>query len=496
MPLATTLFSLVLDILTYVNSNPTALYLEIDFCDRAPEFVPLTSERPGSVYHRALSFEQTSLKTHALLGIQAVKAMVNPMQWANALSTRPSLEAAIAEVLDRTQGALSAPADFGLVFISSAYASEYSRVIPLLQERLSVPVLIGCGGGGIVGMNERGEAQEVEGAPALSLSLAHLPGVNVRPFHIPPDDLPDLDSPPDAWVELIGVSPQEQPQFILLADPFSASINDLLQGLDFAYPGAIKVGGLTSARTMGTPSGLFYLSTQAQQTASLYREGTVGVALSGNIVIETIVAQGCRPIGQPYQVTKGERNILLELAEQEAGEMTACASQGRSPLEVLQELLPSLSEADRQLAQHSLFVGIARDEFKAKLGHGDFLIRNLLGVDPRMGALAVGDRIRPGQRIQFHLRDARTSEEDLELLLQQYQQETDRTPEAAGALMFSCLGRGEGLYGQPDFDSKLFRRYLSDIQLGGFFCNGEIGPVGSSTFLHGYTSVFGICRQP
>jgi small ligand-binding sensory domain FIST len=235
---------------------------------------------------------------------------------------------------------------------------------------------------------------------------------------------------------------------------------------------------------MGVQSALFC-------NYQLYREGTVGVALSGNIVLETIVAQGCRPIGQTYQVTACERNIVLELATQDNVEKTSSDIESRRPLEVLRDLLQNLSEEDRQLAQHSLFVGVARDEFKQQLGHGDFLIRNLLGVDPRVGAIAIGDRVRPGQRIQFHLRDARTSEEDLELLLHRYQKDSSMTTEAAGALMFACLGRGKGLYGKPDFDSQLFGRYLSNIQLSGFFCNGEIGPVGGSTFLHGYTSVFG-----
>lgn len=415
--------------------------------------------------------------------------MANPIQWANALSNRPSLEAAVAEVVDCLQQSMTAEPHLGLVFISSAFASEYTRLMPLLKERLSIPVLIGCCGSGIIGMNREGEAQELEGEPALSLSLAHLPDVSVQAFYIPPNSLPDLDSPPDAWVELVGVSPQEQPQFIVLAEPFSSGISDLLQGLDFAYPGSSKVGGLASASTMSSQSGLFY-------NYKLYREGTVGVALSGNIVLDTIVAQGCRPIGQTYQVTKGEQNILLELAEQDGSKMTTDAATSRPPLEILRDLIQSLSEEDRQLAQHSLFVGIARDEFKQTLGHGDFLIRNLLGVDQRVGAIAIGGRVRTGQRIQFHLRDARTSKEDLELLLQSYQQEKSNTPDAVGALMFACLGRGEGLYGEPDFDSQLFRQYFNNIQLGGFFCNGEIGPVGGNTFLHGYTSVFGICRQP
>ncbi len=401
--------------------------------------------------------------------------MVDQMQWVNALSTRPSLESAIADVVERATAALHSSVDLGLVFISSAFTSEYPRVLPLLQEHLSIPMLIGCGGGGIIGMNPAGQTQELEDSPALSLSLAHLPDVEIQTFHINSTDLPDLDSPPDAWVELIGVPPSKTPQFILLSDPFSSGINDLLQGLDFAYPGSVKVGGRTSGSSMPSKVGLF-------DREQLYREGTVGVALSGNIVLETIVAQGCRPIGKPYRVSKGERNILLALEDV-------------PPLTVLRNLIESLSEKDKQLAQHSLFVGVASDGFKQELEAGDFLIRDLLGVDPTAGAIAIADRVRPGQLVQFHLRDAQTSKEDLELLLQRYQNQTQAHPLAAGALMFSCVGRGEGLYGKPNYDSQLFSRYLNDVPLGGFFCGGEIGPVGGSTFLHGYTSVFGICRQ-
>ncbi|AFZ12218.1 protein of unknown function DUF1745 [Crinalium epipsammum PCC 9333] len=414
--------------------------------------------------------------------------MANQIKWSNALSTRASLEAAVAEVVDRAQSSLGIGADLGLVFISSAYASEYPRLMPLLQEKLQLPALIGCGGGGIIGIDSQGEAQEVEGETALSLTLMHLPGVEVSTFHISADSLPDMDSPPDAWVELIDVPQQQAPQFILLSDAFGSKINDLLEGLDFAYPGSVKVGGLASSGAAGMGSGLFC-------NYKLYREGTVGVALTGNIAIETIVAQGCRPIGRTYQVTKGDRNIILELVEDDSGDIAIGNKPSQTSLEALRDVIENLSEADRELAQHSLFIGLAQNAFKQQLGHGDFLIRNLLGVDPRVGAVAIGDRVRTGQRIQFHLRDAETSAEDLEFLLQRYQQDLAENSTTAGALMFSCLGRGEGLYGQPNFDSRLFRRYLKDIPIGGFFCNGEIGPVGSTTFLHGYTSVFGICRQ-
>lgn len=412
-----------------------------------------------------------------------IQATTGQMRWVNALSTRASLEAAVGEVVEQAQQLLQAPPDLGLVFISSAFASEYSRLMPLLQEKLSLSTLIGCGGGGIVGMDPNSQAQEIEGEPAISLCLAHLPDVKVRPFHVSSEDLPDLDSSPQQWVDLLGIPPQENPQFIVLIDPYYNQINDFLQGLDYAYPGSVKVGGLASAFS----SNITAVFCGSQH----YQAEAVGVALSGNITIETIVAQGCRPIGEPYRVIKGERNIILEL-EPESG----AATQG-TPLEALQELVQTLSEDDRKLAQNSLFVGVVRDEFKHQLEQGDFLIRTLMGVDPRVGAIAIGDRVRAGQRIQFHLRDARTSEEDLELLLERYQQEHPTAAaitDHAGALMFSCLGRGEGLYGEPNFDSRLFRHYLN-LPLGGFFCNGEIGPVGDNTFLHGYTSVFGICRQ-
>ncbi|BAU44539.1 FIST N domain protein [Leptolyngbya sp. O-77] len=404
------------------------------------------------------------------------------MRWVNALSTRPSLEAAVREVVERSQAQLESPADLGLVFISSTFASEYPRLLPLLSEALDLPVLVGCGGGGIVGMESPNRIQEIEGETALSLTLARLPGVKLHAFHLSAEDLPDLDSPPDAWAELVGVDPAEQPNFILMAEPVFSSINDLLQGLDYAYPGAIKVGGLTDGSGMGHGN-LFC-------NGKLYRDGVVGVALSGNLVMETIVAQGCRPIGQPFRVVEGDRNIMIKIAPETA---QPGSTPDRTPLEALQELLQDLSDADRELAQHSLFVGIAQSEFKQQLEQGDFLIRNLLGVDPRAGAVAIGDRVRPGQRIQFHLRDADASATDLETLLRRYQAQSGQAS-AAGALMFSCLGRGEGLYGKPNFDSALFQRYIAHTPVSGFFCNGEIGPVGSTTFLHGYTSVFGICR--
>lgn len=373
-----------------------------------------------------------------------------------------------------------------MVFVSTAFASEYARLLPLLRQQIQTSPIVGCSGSGVIGMQPVQTPLEAEDQPALSLSLAVLPGVEVTPFHLTGEALPDLDSPPAQWTELIGVEPASQPHFILMADPFSGGTNELLQGMDFAYPSAVKIGGLAGIDNFTRSSGLFCGD-------RLYREGIVGVALSGRIVIESIVAQGCRPIGPVYRVVEHERNIILRLEVLDDPE----GSRSQTPLELLQGVFQQLGEADRQLAQQSLFIGVAQSGFKPELKRGDFLIRNLMGIDPRNGAIAIADKIRPGMRIQFHLRDAQTSAEDLEMLLAQYQLENmARSATPVGGLMFACTGRGEGLYEEPNFDSGLFQQHLGSVPLSGFFCNGEIGPVGGTTFLHGFTSVFGICREP
>ncbi|MFN3360824.1 MAG: FIST N-terminal domain-containing protein [Pseudanabaenaceae cyanobacterium] len=388
------------------------------------------------------------------------------MKWVTGISRKVSLEAAIGEVVEQVKTGLgNLAADLGFLFVSHAFASEFARVLPLLQEKFPLPNLIGCGGSGVIG-----NGQELELEPGITLLVGHLPGVAIRTFHLNPDRLPDLDSPPQAWQELIGIGGTEQPGFVLLVDGFSFPITDFLQGLDFAYPQSVKVGGLASGGGQGS-NALFC-------GRYLYNRGAVGAAFWGNIRLDAIVAQGCRPIGDLLQVTACERNIITKLND-------------RPALAVLQDIISRLSDRDRRLAQRSLFVGIVMNEFQTEVKQGDFLIRNIIGVDPSSGAIAIGDRMRPGQRLQLHLRDADTSAEDLQNALRQYPNLNPR-----GALMFSCTGRGEGLYQKPNFDSELFQQRFGAIDFAGFFCGGEIGPVGGTTFLHGYTSVFGILREP
>ncbi len=177
-------------------------------------------------------------------------------------------------------------------------------------------------------------------------------------------------------------------------------------------------------------------------------------------------------------ITNCQQNAILELDQQPA------------PM-ALMKLLTELSPEDRELAKRHLFVGIGSGALRLEYGPGDFLIRNVMGIEPKQQILLIGALVRKGQVLQFHLRDAQSSRQDLDLVLRKTSEaEPDFRP--AGALLFSCVGRGHYLYGEENHDSNRFFETFGQVPLGGFFGNGEIGPVGESTYLHGYTSSFAL----
>ena len=392
------------------------------------------------------------------------------MKWASALSEKTPLELAVAEcVAELRQQLGEVSPDLAVVFASAHYQDEYDAVPGLLREQLDSPLVLGCSGGGIIG-----NGQEVEQRPALSITAASLPDVTLVDFHLEDDRLPDLDAGPQAWETLMQVSAAEAPHFLILSDPYSFQVPNLLLGLDFAFTAAAKIGGLASGAQQQGGNALFL-------GERVLHSGAIGVSLHGNITVDTVVAQGCRPIGKPMRITQSRRNLLEGL-------------DGEAPLNVLRGLFPTLNERDQGLMRNSLFLGVVMDEFIDEPQQGDFLIRNVMGMDDRSGTLAIGEMLKEGQLVQFHLRDAETSAQDLTAVLERYAAD-NRENQVQGALLFSCLGRGQYLYGRPNHDTDIFRDKLGPVPLGGFFCNGEIGPVSGVTFLHGYTSSFGIFRS-
>ena len=393
------------------------------------------------------------------------------MRWVSAVSTMSPLEAAVRDVTTAIARELDGTTpDLAVAFVSEQHQGEYERLPALLRGQLAPRLLIGCSAGGVIG-----GGREVERQAGLSITAAVLPGVDLTPFHLEGEVLPDRTAPAAGWETLVGITSSRRPAFLLLPDPFTFDAESLVAGLDAAFSESPKIGGLASGGREPGANALYLGDT-------VYRSGAIGVALGGNVEVDTIVAQGCRPIGEPMFVTRADQHVLYGL-------------DGQPALAVLQELLANADARDRQLFANALFLGVVmkKQQQQQEYRQGDFVIRNLLGIDGKSGAIAVGAALHTGMVVQFHLRDAETSAQDLEAVLARYQEGSQRRP--AGALLFSCLGRGVHLYGSPNHDTDAFRRHLGPVPLGGFFCNGEIGPVHGSTFLHGYTSSFGLFRS-
>lgn len=384
----------------------------------------------------------------------------NTMLWASALSTADRIDVAVDEVVREIEAGLDGrQPDLVLAFVAARHRVVWDRLPELLDEHFGHAVVVGCSGGGVLACG-----REIEGQPALAIAAAVLPGVAVEPFLLAPDEVPELLEAAGFWRQRLG--DVTTPVVIALPDPFSTDAQRMVDGLDRAFPDGTIIGGLASgARSAG--NNIVFANRRIRS------EGAVGVALDGDVVARTVVAQGCRPIGNPMFVTACRQHVITEL-------------DGQPPSAVLHELFEELSPSDRELLRYSLFLGVVMRSDESRYGHGDFLIRNLIGLDPESGALAVAADVRQGQVVQFHLRDAAASAHDLRSHLESFQGSRPVTP--AGALLFSCLGRGEQLFGVPDHDSRLLHEIVGPVPLAGFFCNGEIGPVQGVTFVHGYTS--------
>jgi len=381
------------------------------------------------------------------------------MRFASAVAReRDAADAGRTLTEDIRKGLGDGPVDLACLFLSSHYAQDAETLCAAVRETLTPTVLLGCTGEGIIG-----DREEIEVAAAASLWAARIPGISLTPLR--PSFGDDEENAGLAWPQAVEESPHRL-FFLLLADPFSTPVSALLADLADRTPGALAIGGLAGG---GHDLG----ENRMILNNEVYGDGLVGVALSGPMEVRTIVSQGCRPIGERYVITKAEHNVIQELG-------------GQPAIERLQGMFESLSAEERRLAHEALHIGIVMDEHRNQFGRGDFLVRNLVGLDRETGSLAVGDHLREGQTVQFHVRDARTATEDLHLLLA-----ADRArncPPAKGALLFSCCGRGRGLFGRPHHDVTVLRERLGDIPIAGFFAQGEIGPIGGTNFLHGYTA--------
>jgi len=351
--------------------------------------------------------------------------------------------------------------DLAVVFASTHHRDGAADVLDAVHRVAAPAGLIGCVAEAVLG-----GSHEVEDQPGVSVWLGAFDG-QVETF-----DMTFL--PVEAGGAFAGwrFEPDraDRSLHLLVCDPFTFPVDLLLRHLNDDVPGAVVVGGMAGGA--GEPGGTILFHDR-----SIVTEGAVGARLTGVAEVRTIVSQGCRPFGDAHVVTRAEGNVVFELG-------------GRPPLERLRAAVGSLGRADQELVANGIQLGRVIDEYKAEHGQGDFLIRTVVGVDPANGAMAVGDRVEVGETVRFHVRDAATADEELRSLLERSVETLGGPP--AGALLFTCNGRGTRMFPTQDHDAGLAFQVLRGAPLAGFFCAGELGPVGGRNFLHGFTASLAI----
>jgi small ligand-binding sensory domain FIST len=364
------------------------------------------------------------------------------------------------QVASRAAGeALAALGDlspsFAVLFASAHFAGSARDLVAAVAEQTGRVPLIGCVSDGVIG-----GAREAESGPAVSLWLAAGLG---------PVETFSMEFVSTASGGAFGgyrFGPNPAGVHLMICDPFTFPASVLLTHLNSRVPGTAVVGGMASG-------GLERRNSQLFLDGRVLTEGAVGAYLP-RAEIHPLVAQGCRPVGNPYTITQADGNVIFELG-------------GRPPLTRLQELAAALPSRERELLAAGPHLGLLMDEYLAEPRQGDFLIRGIVGADAESGAIGIGGEVEVGQTVQFHARDAQSADEDMRHVLEREAGALGGR-RAAGALLFTCNGRGSRMFAQPDHDAGLLATVLGQIPVAGSFCDGELGPVGGRNFLHTFTA--------
>jgi small ligand-binding sensory domain FIST len=374
--------------------------------------------------------------------------------FASALSVHPVAAEATGDVVGRVLELVEPRPDLAVLFVSPHHVDAVADIAAAVRTLVEPGVLLGATGVAVVG-----GIREIEDGPAISLWAGQL-GAPVRPVRV-------RAARTASGVAVAGLSAdtcEPGEVLVLLADPWSLPVDevvDLLGGLDPPVP---VVGGAASA-AQGPGGNRLVLDGEVAS------DGGVAAVLPASVATTLVVSQGCRPVGEPMIVTSAERNVLLELA-------------GRPALDRLEDLATASSPEERAKLAGGLHIGVAVDEHKMTFGRGDFLVRNVIGADREARAVAIGDIVPVGTTVQFQVRDADAADEDLRALLAL----ASAGGPADSALLFTCNGRGVRLFGDPDHDALALEQAVRSDAVAGMFCAGEIGPVGGRSFVHGFTA--------
>jgi small ligand-binding sensory domain FIST len=373
-------------------------------------------------------------------------------------------ESAFQAWVQKLRGQLRASkVSLGLVFITPRYFANAEQILEILRIHGQVPLLAGCSSGSLIAGNEELE----DDTAGVAVGLYALPGAELKASHFTQADLEKAAGHAAYWETHTGVTAAQINGWLVFADPFRLDSEAWLDSWNRAYAPLPVLGGLASGDHAAQ-------LTQVYLNGEVFEEGGVAISVAGQVELMGVISQGCTPIGETWTLTHVEGNLIHKIGN-------------RSAYEVLAETFNSMSTTDQKKSRGNLFVGLVMNEYLEEFHRGDFLVRNLIGVDSQTGVIMVGALPRPGQTLQFQRRDAAAATEDMAALLARAKEQL------AGATIFggclcSCNGRGRALFGAPNHDAKMIQEALGPMGLAGFFCNGEIGPVGKRNFLHGYTA--------
>ncbi len=364
------------------------------------------------------------------------------------------------------QGLEGDPADLLLLFVSTALQKHFGGITGQIGRQLGARSMLACTAESVLG-----GGREIERQAAVSAMAISLPGVTIGPFRFAEEEWPELMGEGKALRARLETGPDLR-LLLMFGDPFTTPVVQLLDACSREFPHAPIVGGMASG--MMRPG-----ETRLAIGDNIFSSGLIGVSYAGPLEVDCVVSQGCRPIGKTFIITRGHDNIIEELDHEPA-------------LRTLRKMIDQLPPADRDLMeQRGLQIGRVIDERKGNFGRGDFLVRNILGIHRPSHGLSIGDMVQSGQIVQFQVQDARTANEDLRLLLEG---ELLLSNAPRGALMFSCNGRGTHLFQTPNHDIQALGDILGPIPVAGFFCAGELGPVGGRNFIHGQTVSLALFR--
>jgi small ligand-binding sensory domain FIST len=375
-------------------------------------------------------------------------------------------ENGLADWARRLRARLPAPeVSLGLVFMAPKFFPHARQVLEILRVHARVPLLAGCSSGSLVAGTE-----EIEGAGGLVLALYSLPGANLKGVRFTQEQVEQADDE-NFWPVEFGVPKKNVNGWLAFIDPFHLDAEAWLRSWNHNYSGVPVYGGLACGVF---PEPL----TQVYLDGEVFEDGGVAIAVGGDVALAGVVAQGCTPIGEAWTLTRVEQNLIQHIGN-------------RPAYTVLSETVNQLPPAEQVKARGNLFIGLVVNEYLDEFHRGDFLVRNLIGGDPNSGVLAVGALPRPGQTIQFQRRDAAAASEDMTALLDSaINKLAGRT--IYGGCLFCCNGRGKNLFGRTSHDAGLVQEHFGPLGLAGFFCNGEIGPLGGKNFLHSHTAALAL----